>query len=346
MVPGVRSIMRRVAGTLSSRAGLQRLIVLYFHRVLEVPDPMFPDIPTRQEFDEQMSALADIFRVLPLSDAVDALMAGCLPPAAAAITFDDGYADNFHTALPVLRRYELPGTFFIAPAYLDGGVMFNDQVMEACRHFPVGPIDTGLAELGVLELSSDDGRRALAETMIGKIKYLSPSRRAECAEALLDLAGCASPAGLMMTADEVARLPDHGVTVGAHTWSHPILASVPTDEAHTEIVKGRQVLREITGQTVDLFAYPNGRPGQDYGSREVALAKKTGFKAAFSTQWGCADRRWDRWQLPRVAPWDRDGFRFGLRVTKALVDRVEIARADGDGSAPGASAKQPGSHNA
>ncbi|HHQ13522.1 MAG TPA: polysaccharide deacetylase family protein [Chromatiales bacterium] len=332
--------MRGLAGVLSSRSGLQRLVVLYFHRVLEEPDPMFPDIPTRQEFDRQMSALAGMFRVLPLGDAVDALAADRLPPAAVAITFDDGYADNFHTALPVLRRYGLPATFFVASAYLDGGVMFNDQVMEACRHLPVGSIDTGLPELGILVLDSDTGRRALAEAVIGKIKYLAPSRRAECAEALLDLAGCASPAGLMMTTDEVAKLSAHEVTVGAHTWSHPILAAVSEDQACTELKKGRQVLQEITGQAVELFAYPNGRPRQDYGPREVSLAQKTGFKAAFSTQWGCADRRWDLWQLPRIAPWDRSGFKFGLRVTRALVDRVQIARANGDGSASGMRAER------
>ncbi len=338
--------MQGLAASLSSRSGLQRLIVLYFHRVLAEPDPMFPDIPIRQEFDQQMAALADMFCVLPLDEAVDALVEDCLPASAVAITFDDGYADNFHCALPVLQRYGLPATFFVAPAFLDGGVMFNDQVMEACRHFPVGRIDTGLSELGVQYLDSDSARRALAETMIGRIKYLPPARRDECARALLELAGCPLPVGLMMTGEEVAELPAHGITVGAHTWSHPILSALAAPDAQTELEKGRRALQEITGQVVDLFAYPNGRPGRDYGPRDVAMVRSMGFKAAFSTQWGCADRRWDRWQLPRIAPWDRSRLRFGLRVTKALVDRVQIAHATPDSSIQRMAAEEKEQRNA
>jgi peptidoglycan/xylan/chitin deacetylase (PgdA/CDA1 family) len=58
---------------------------------------------------------------------------GALPERAAAITFDDGYADNFTRALPLLREQGLPATFFVATGFLDGGRMWNDTISEAIR---------------------------------------------------------------------------------------------------------------------------------------------------------------------------------------------------------------------
>ena len=65
---------------------------------------------------------------------------------------------------------------------------------------------------------------------------------------------------------------------------------------------------------VMLFAYPNGKPGRDYGPRDVELVKEAGFDAAMSTIGGVADHRSDLFQLPRFSPWDGSPRRFGLRL--------------------------------
>ena len=61
-----------------------------------------------------------------------------LPSRSVAVTFDDGYADNARIALPILREERVPATFFIATAYLDGGRMWNDTVIEAVRRLVPG----------------------------------------------------------------------------------------------------------------------------------------------------------------------------------------------------------------
>ena len=73
-----------------------------------------------------------------LEVALAQLRAGTLPPRAVVVIFDDGYADNFQVALPVLQHYRLPAAFFVAAGFLDGGCMFNDLVVEACRVAPAG----------------------------------------------------------------------------------------------------------------------------------------------------------------------------------------------------------------
>ena len=68
--------------------------ILVFHRVLALPDPLFPGEVDAVRFNRICSWLADWFQVLPLDQAVRHLRAGSLPARALAITFDDGYADN------------------------------------------------------------------------------------------------------------------------------------------------------------------------------------------------------------------------------------------------------------
>jgi peptidoglycan/xylan/chitin deacetylase (PgdA/CDA1 family) len=108
-----------------------RLSILIFHRVLAAPDPLFPAELDLRSFEERMRWIRGWFSVLPLDDAVVALARGTLPDRALAITFDDGYADNVTVALPILLRLRLHATFFIASAYLDGGTMWNDRVIDA-----------------------------------------------------------------------------------------------------------------------------------------------------------------------------------------------------------------------
>jgi peptidoglycan/xylan/chitin deacetylase (PgdA/CDA1 family) len=102
--------------------------------------------------------------------------------------------------------------------------------------------------------------------------------------------------------------------IGAHTVSHPILASLDEGEARAEIILSKRQLEDITGSPVELFAYPNGKPSIDYRARDVALVRQAGFAAAVSTVRGVADSASDPFQLPRFGPWDQSPGRFGARL--------------------------------
>lgn len=297
---------------LASGAGLS---VLIFHRVLPEPDPLFPGEVDAARFERLMRLVRLAYRVMPLDEAVRRLAEGCLPARALAISFDDGYADNHDVAAPILNRLALPATVFVATGSLDGGRMWNDSVIESLRRCSGDHVDLGFLKLPTLPLRSLAQRHAAIASVLPLIKYRNTDER----KALLDELhlACGRPAlpnNLMMTRDQVGRMARAGFGIGAHTVSHPILQALPLAQAEREIVDGRDELCDLVGRPITLFAYPNGRPGQDYDDRHVALVRRLGFDAAVSTAPGTNRAGADPYQLRRFSPWDRSDARWMMRL--------------------------------
>lgn len=306
-------LVRIVGGWLSPGSDNGRLSILTYHQVSHVPDPLWPDCHA-EWFDQQMRLLACYFNVLPLGEAVDRLALGSLPPRAACVTFDDGYLNNFEAALPILEKWHIPATFFIASGFLNGRVMWNDLVIEAIRATRVNVLDLSAFGLEVFPLESLEQRRMAIRMLLPKIKYIEPARRATLVERLVEAARVPPAEGLMMRAEHLRTLRNAGMDIGAHTASHPILSLVSEEEAQTEIFQSREALAAILGEPIELFAYPNGIPGKDYSATHVRMVKQLGFKAAVSTARGAATRASPFHQLPRFSPWDKEPKRFLLRL--------------------------------
>lgn len=281
-----------------------RLAVLTFHRVHARADALFPGEPDAERFDRLMRLVAGSFRVMSLAEAAQHLAQGSLPPRALVLTFDDGYADNAEVALPILQRHGLKATFFVATGFLDGGRMWNDTVIECLRHSPRAEVDLSEFGLATLPLQSLPQRQQAVSALLPKIKYLTLAQR-EVALARLQVL-CAVdrlPQDLMMSSAQLRSLSAAGMEIGGHTVSHPILTTLDAAEAEREIQQGRDRLQVLTDRPVQVFAYPNGKPDQDYDASHVALVRRLGFRAAVSTAAGAAGSGADLFQLPRYTPW-------------------------------------------
>ena len=311
--------MYKLAANVLSPAGRRaRLSILIYHRVLRQPDPLFPDEVDARLFDWQMKSLAQGFNVLRLSDAVQRLRAGTLPPRAACITFDDGYADNADVALPILQKYALPCTFFIATGFLDGGRMWNDTLIEAVRNTPKPVLQLEHLGFGSYATGSIEERRTTIGSLLNSFKYLPLAERLEKVARVAETADCKLPDNLMLRSEQVRTLNDAGMEIGAHTVNHPILTRISDEAVEAEIVQSKHALEALIQAPVRLFAYPNGRPRQDYAAQHVAIVRKLGFSAAVATAWGAATEQSDSYQLPRFTPWDKSAVRFKLRLLQNL----------------------------
>lgn len=304
-------LFRLAGGALSPAGEKARLSILIYHRVLPEPDPIFPGEATTASFDAQMGDVKQVFNVLPLAEAVTRLAAGTLPARAACITFDDGYADNLIHALPILQKHGLHATFFVATAYLNGGRMFNDTIIEAVRRTGAARVDLEDFGLGSHPLATWDDKRAAIGHILPKVKYLPLGEREAVAQRVSDrLTDQPLPDDLMMTTGQLQALHGAGMEIGGHTDRHPILAKLDRDAARDEIVAGKAWLESRLGSPVRLFAYPNGKPGEDYLPEQSQIPRELGLLAAVSTQWGVAGRDSDLFQLPRFTPWARGPARF------------------------------------
>ncbi len=288
------------------------LSILIYHRVLRSTDPLLPGAPDQAAFARQMRLVRRWFRVLSLPQALDLLDWGCLPARSLAITFDDGYADNAELALPILQSLGLSATFFIASAYLDGGRMWNDAIIDCVRQAPAGMLDGGIAGLGLLPVHTPAQRSAAIARLLAALKYRPYAER----QAIADQLAPPRTQPLMMTSPQVAQLHHAGMTIGGHTLRHPILATLGDAEAVVEIAENRRRLEQLTGAAVELFAYPNGKPGADFDDRHPALLRDLGFRAAVTTTAGVAGVGTDRMRLPRYTPWQADSARFLLGLMK------------------------------
>jgi peptidoglycan/xylan/chitin deacetylase (PgdA/CDA1 family) len=305
-----------------------RLSILIFHRVHAKPDPLFPGEPHADAFSRLVAHIASRFRVLPLRAAVRALRTGTLPSRALSITFDDGYADNLTVAAPILRRHGVSATVFVASGYLDGGIMFNDMVIEALRATSLREIDLSDAGLGRHPLNSTAERRCAIDALLPRLKYSTD--RDEVAAQILRKAAVARPASPMLTRAMLQSMAGAGLDIGAHTVTHPILARCSDSDARDEIARSKTALERVSGRDVRLFAYPNGTPGKDYRDEHVDMVRQAGFEAAVSTAPGVATGATDLYELPRFTPWTQAALKFDVLMLRNLVaggGRVAVQRA-------------------
>ena len=183
-------------------------------------------------------------------------------------------------------------------------------------------------------MASLEQRRAAIATLLGQLKYLPFAQRQRMAMHIRRQASAQAQQArqaAMLSSAQLRQLHAAGMGVGAHTVSHPILATLSNRAAQLDIANGRRQLEELIQAPVSLFAYPNGKAGRDYGPTHVDIVRQLGFDAAVTTDWGVAraGHNLDLLQLPRFTPWDQGRLAFLWRLRQ---NRLWAAPARQDGS--------------
>lgn len=290
----------------------RRLSVLIYHRLLAEPDPMRPGFLLAQQFEQHLMWLAQVANVMPLPEAVEALYAGRLPPRAVAITFDDGYREDYQIARPLLQRCGMSATFFVTTAFLEQGALWTDLITEAVRVWPSSVLPASLTQLNDLNLTTSLERTQAAWAVCRQVKYWPSAQRQQLALSLWQAAG--SPKTQLMMSPEQIRSLSKTMDVGGHTHSHPILTSLSPADAALEIQRNRDILSSLIDKPLLSFAYPNGAWQRDFNQQHCQLVQQAGYKLAVSTNWGVNSIQHDPFKLVRFTPWDKSRWRFQLRL--------------------------------
>ena len=262
------------------------LRVLTYHRVAEPVDAdLFPGLisATPSGFARQMEYLRAHWHVVSLPEVLDAYRTRSpLPHRAVLITFDDGYVDFEQHAWPVLAGMGLSATLFVPTAYPDcpGRAFWWDRLFEAVvRGEGALRVETSI---GALSLASDaEGRKAFGR-LRSAVKTLPHRRATALVDEVCRGLGVTSHRNPVLGWDSLRSLARAGVSICAHTRSHPQLDCLPEDDAREEIVSSLGDVRREIGDLLPVFAYPDGR----FDSSTVRILGEEGVELAFTTRRG------------------------------------------------------------
>jgi peptidoglycan/xylan/chitin deacetylase (PgdA/CDA1 family) len=276
-----------------------RLTVLCYHRIDDPFNPNFqtfkPNVSTTAEgFSEQISFLQSHFNILSQDQLISWLEGRSkLPPYPAMITFDDGYRDNFLHAYPLLKSRGVPATIFLATNYIEKAKPFAWDMAAYCFfHTDANSVD--LPFLGERHWANAQERDNLLQEWFEVLKTYPEQEKQNAIEqlpALLNVTISDSAfAHMHLTWDEVREMSNNGITMGAHTMSHPILTRIPLSSAQQELLGSKERVESELEKPVKSFAYPNG--GHDDFNKAIKdFAHDIGIQVAFSLINGPSSQR-------------------------------------------------------
>lgn len=271
--------------------GSPKLVVFNYHRIRPDADDFKPELdegvfgPSVSQFEQQMAWLARNVPVLSEGEIEEFALGRSPERTAAAVTFDDGYRDNYDLALPVLRRYRIPAFFFIPSNLFDQRRLGWWDLIAYVIKRAAGPS---------LEL---DGKRydladrdAAIHALHQRMKLESHAETGDLVSRLgraaqVPLPSADEQSAELMTWDQLREAREQGITIGSHTHNHHVLATLTPEQQREELVQSKLFLEQQLGSEVRSLAYPVG--GYNHFTDETRqLARESGYSLAFSFNTG------------------------------------------------------------
>lgn len=222
-----------------------------------------------------------------------------------AVTFDDGYHDNYTDAFALAQELHIPITVFLVPPYIENGRPFAWLAGEYEHLVPYAQVREATIEGRTYALNSEEERKALTHMIDARVRYTPSiaSREEFLAAVRKALAVPASltereKADLPLTWSEVREMEEsEWASFGAHTMHHPILPCLADPlEVDYEVGECRAVLEKQLGHPVRTFAYPYG----EFGVHGLRSVRATKYDWAVTTMHGFNTSQTDPHLLYRV----------------------------------------------
>ena len=291
--------------------------VLLYHRV-GTPDSDIHGLSVSSEqFRAHLSHLREHYRPMPLGDLIDAAGAGAIPDGAVALSFDDGYLDNYTTASPILVELGMPATFFVTTESLcvDEAYEFWWDVLEESLLVAPGDPRAGLTvDLPTgshrFATATDDQRLAAYWQIYHAIRHAEADVRDAAVRGVATWSrrDCLNGSRTRrVTADELRQLASRpGHEVGAHSVHHLVLPSQPVGTQRSEVAESRTTLEMVLDQPVDRFAYPFGA----IDNLTIEVVRAADFRSAVTCEETTLRPTSDVLRLPRLEVTPQRGAAF------------------------------------
>lgn len=254
-----------------------QLRVLTYHQVEEMTG-----------FERQVRHLAENYHVVSMDRVIDAVLGGDpVPPGSVLITFDDAYRNFAECAWPVMKQYKLPVTLFVPTDFPDhpNNIFWWDRLDHAIKN--TERRDSIQTPVGEVSLATPADRGQALKRLKKSFRMLPHSEVMAWTYQICRRLDTLQPKSDVMSWDDLRRLAAEGVTLGAHSQSHPFMDELSAKEAEVEAVGSMKDLEREVGQTLPIFAYPSGR----FENETVQVLQQAGFVLAFTTIRGVNDLR-------------------------------------------------------
>jgi peptidoglycan/xylan/chitin deacetylase (PgdA/CDA1 family) len=263
------------------------VVALIFHRVLDESSYRTtrsqPEIVVRENtFRELVAHIASRFEPVDLREAAPGKLGEKLR---VAITFDDGWEDNYTVAFPIICKYGIPVIIFVTSGFVGMNAPFWPEQV-----------------IGLLRAMNSSIENTEIEAMIESLKKHSAEEREQCLVKLLEQASekgmSLQPSSIDRTLSwqEIWEMDRIGVEIGSHTQTHQILTTVGTDTARQEVLESKATIERALGKLCDVFSYPNG----NWSPETRNMLAESGFRFAVTTDPGAWTAACDPLCIPRV----------------------------------------------
>lgn len=262
--------------------------VLLFHGVTEIEEMGCRNSNKKHlhalEFKKILTFLQSVdANFMLMSDLERAINSGKPLNKVACITFDDGFRNNLHTAIPILKDFDATATIYVTTDFIELNLMSwidrveyavektNLKLLEIDNHqFPLNSIEEKIQCL-------KDIRKIFKQNKIEK-NFLA----SEIQNKLINKEVYSNESDLdqKLNWSEVKQIENmENFEIGAHTISHPSLSHLEVDDQYSEIYESLKIISQKTGSKINLFAYPEGTQN-DFNQITIQVLKELGIKSS------------------------------------------------------------------
>ena len=228
-------------------------------------------------FEKIILALRSRYQVVSLLQLTEILVQKKAPKDICHISFDDGESSFYHAIFPVLKKHKVPVSLFVSPDIIINRKNFWFQEVKDYDNEVMKRLIINKFQIQAAAIEKFTFREIFKSLTIDNIEALIGDYQAQTK--------CSPTEPMNMNLNELLEVDASGlVTVGAHTLRHPILKNEDDQSSFTEITASIKMLQQILGHPIKYFAYPNGRPGIDFGNREQQCLRDNNIDLAFSTE--------------------------------------------------------------
>ena len=258
--------------------------ILLFHRVIDgINDIWNIAIPVKL-FEKQIKYIKENYNTVRFED-----MVLSSDTEEMAITFDDGYADNYLNAFPILEKYNVPATIFISTGNIDSKNEYWWDLIE--RFVYSSKLKSVTLWDQEYSLSTDFGKKELCEKIREKLLAMQCMERNRCLSHICDIFGDVGgnrEENRTMSSEEILLMSDSDIiTIGAHTVSHTRLLALSKEDQAEEMIESKKRLEGIIDHKILSFSFPFGR-ADDYDKESISIARNVGF-----TKIAAVDKKYD-----------------------------------------------------